>query len=87
MSLGAPVGGRGGVRHLVLENRHATAISLYLANCLVPKDRTVRIIAQDRTYDQSLFRVDYEQRSAGAAAATTAPAGGGNGDGMRGERG
>jgi hypothetical protein len=54
-----PVGGRN--RKLTLENHHQSRISAYQVNCLVPRDPSIRIMAQDRNYSQSLYRLDYQQ--------------------------
>ena len=53
---------RGGPnRRLIFENHHQNAISVYLANCLVPRDPNIHVTAQDRNYDQSFYRLDYTQ--------------------------
>jgi hypothetical protein len=55
----------GGVnRRLVFRNRHQSAISAYLVNCLVPRDPEIRIVAQNRNESQSLYRLDYTQTGA-----------------------
>lgn len=54
-------------RKLQFENHHQTAISVYLANCLFPKDPDIRITAQNRNYEQTFYRVDYTQVTAGAS--------------------
>jgi hypothetical protein len=59
-----PPGGRS--RRLVFENRHETRIAAYLVNCLVPSDSNIRIAAQDRSYDQSFYRLDYVEGEAPA---------------------
>ena len=51
----------GGNRKLVFENHHQSRIAAYLANCLVPHDPDIRIAAQNRNYEQSLYQLDYEQ--------------------------
>jgi hypothetical protein len=40
-------------------NHHARQVSVYLANCLVPADPAIRITSQDRSGDQSEYRVEY----------------------------
>ncbi|HEY6332572.1 MAG TPA: hypothetical protein VI756_24825 [Blastocatellia bacterium] len=55
----APGGGLN--RKLVLENHHQAKIGAYLVNCLVPQDRAIRIIAQNRNYQQSYYELDYVQ--------------------------
>ncbi len=53
---------RSGVqRKLIYENRHETRIGAYLVNCLVPRDPDVRITAQKRNYQQSLYELNYVQ--------------------------
>ena len=52
-------------RKLVFENRHATRISTYLVNCLVPEDSEIRIVAQNRNYEQSVYQLDYVQDGVG----------------------
>lgn len=56
--------GAGG-RRLVFENHHLRRIGEYLVNGLVPRDPDIRLGAQHRSYDQSVYRLDYAQ--AGAA--------------------
>ena len=51
----------GGERRLVLENHHQGRIAAYLMNCLVPDDPRVRIVAQKRNEDQSLYQLDFVQ--------------------------
>ena len=57
----AVMSGAGGRRKLIFENRHQSAIAAYLVNCLVPRDPDIRIIAQNRNYQQSFYQLDYEQ--------------------------
>jgi hypothetical protein len=53
---------RGGAnRRLVLENHHARAMAEYLVNALVPRDPDIRLGAQQRSFDQSAYRLDYVQ--------------------------
>ncbi|MFL5620763.1 MAG: hypothetical protein ACJ79A_20475 [Gemmatimonadaceae bacterium] len=77
---------RGAVnRRLVFENHHQRAIAEYLVNGLVPRDADIRLGAQQRSFDQSVYRLDYAQagvasqpdsipRSAGAFGWVAAPA-------------
>jgi hypothetical protein len=51
-------------RTLAVENHHQNGISAYLVNCLVPRDRDLRVTAQNRNENQSLYRLDYVQSSA-----------------------
>lgn len=57
-----------GSRHrLRFENRHRTDIAVYLVNTLLPDDPAIRIVAQQRSYDQSTYRLDYALDAPGAA--------------------
>ena len=58
---------RGGInRKLIIENRHQSRISAYLVNCLLPHDRDIRVIAQDRNANQSLYQLNYIQANGSA---------------------
>jgi hypothetical protein len=46
-------------RKIVFENHHQPRISAYLVNCLVPHDRDIQVIAQNRNGNQSFYRLDY----------------------------
>lgn len=46
-------------RELTFENRHQNRISAYLVNALAPQDPGVRIVAQNRNYTQSIYRLEY----------------------------
>jgi HupE / UreJ protein len=48
-------------RALIVENHHQPGMSVYLMNCLVPQDRNIRVIAQNRSANQSHYQVDYVQ--------------------------
>ncbi len=48
-------------RVLVFENHHLGDVSVYLANCLVPTDSSIHIDRQNRSIDQTEYRVDYTQ--------------------------
>jgi hypothetical protein len=48
-------------RKLILENHHQSGIAAYQVNCLVPRDRDIRILAQKRNYTQSFYELDYVQ--------------------------
>ena len=50
-------------RQLSFENRHLRAISVYLVNALVSRDRDIRITHQNRNYEQSSYQMDYAQAS------------------------
>jgi hypothetical protein len=53
-----------GVHRLRLVTRHRPAISAYLVNTLLPVDRGIRITGQQRSADQTDYRVDFECHSA-----------------------
>jgi hypothetical protein len=58
----AEVPGSGGSdRKLTFENHHQSRIAAYLVNCLVPRDRNIRIVAQHRNINQSFYQLDYMQ--------------------------
>jgi hypothetical protein len=48
-------------RRFVFENHHQRPIAAYLVNCLTPRDRNIRVIAQDRNEEQSFYQLDYVQ--------------------------
>ena len=48
-------------RKLVFENRHHSPIAAYLVNGLVPGDPGIRLAAQNRNYEQSVYQLDYVQ--------------------------
>jgi HupE / UreJ protein len=48
---------------LIFENHHAAAISAYLVNCLAPQDPRIRILAQNRNRNQSVYELNYLQTS------------------------
>jgi hypothetical protein len=58
-----PPGGHN--RKITLENHHQSRISAYQVNCLLPRDRNVRIAAQNRNYSQSLYQMEYVQADVG----------------------
>jgi hypothetical protein len=56
---------RGGShRTLVFENHHQSRIAAYLVNCLTPRDRNIRVVAQNRNEDQSFYQLDYMRSDA-----------------------
>jgi hypothetical protein len=57
-----------GTRKLTLENRHLGGISVYLVNCLVPRDRGIQILTQRRNPAQSLYELDYRQPASAVSA-------------------
>lgn len=54
-----PAGGQN--RSLILTNHHLSGSSVYLMNVLVPKDRGIRLLAQKRNEQQSVYELDYRQ--------------------------
>src|SRR6266702_8330841 len=48
-------------RRLIFENHHQSNIAVYLVNCLVPRNKDIRITAQSRNEDQSFYELDYVQ--------------------------
>jgi HupE/UreJ protein len=57
----ADLPGGGPNRRLVFENHHQSQLAAYLVNCLVPQDRDMRVIAQNRNERQSFYQLDYVQ--------------------------
>ena len=53
-------------RRLSFENHHQREISVYLVNGLVPSDPDIRLGTQQRSEDQSVYRLDYIDTSAAA---------------------
>jgi hypothetical protein len=56
---------------LIFENHHQSSIAVYLVNCLVSHDKNIRITAQSRNENQSVYQLDFEQ--GGGAERTRAP--------------
>jgi hydrogenase/urease accessory protein HupE len=62
-----------GSRHSIeLENTHQRTNAVYLVNTLLPNDRNIRIIGQERSYDQSRYRLDFAVGSSGTDGSATA---------------
>ncbi len=57
---------------LTFENRHESAIAVYLVNALLPRDPGVRILGQGRNYDQSVYHLGFA--SGGSASSSGADA-------------
>lgn len=55
---------QGQERKLVFENHHQPPISVYLVNCLVPRDHDLRVVAQKRNEGQSFYQLEYMDASA-----------------------
>ena len=63
---------RGGVdRRLILENHQQNAGAVYLVNCLVPSDDTIRIVSQKRNEQQTFYELDYVQGNPAPAGVVT----------------
>src|ERR1700761_8200210 len=61
----------GSHRTLIIQNHHKPRMSVYLMNCLVPQDRAIQIVAQNRNQNQSYYRVEYVRSSGGQDALTS----------------
>lgn len=48
-------------RTLTFVNRHQPAVSVYLANAVVPRDAGITLVSQERNYTQSFYRLDYAE--------------------------
>lgn len=59
-------------RIITFENHHLNSISVYLVNCLVPSDPSIRITAQGRNYTQSQYQLNFTQVSVLSSAPPTA---------------
>lgn len=57
-------------RQVRFENSHLSPISVYLVNALVPRDPSVHVQAQTRTFDQSSYELTYSQVSTADGAFT-----------------
>jgi HupE / UreJ protein len=67
---------RGGAdRTLTYENHHQSRLAAYLVNCLVPRDKNIRITGQNRNEDQSFYQLDFvdADRSGGEPPVAQAP--------------
>jgi hypothetical protein len=73
LEVDAGVPRRGRDRRLVFENHHESRIAAYLVNCLVPSDPDIRVTAQSRNYEQSLYRLDYVETDPRAGPLSLAP--------------
>ncbi|MGD0298009.1 MAG: hypothetical protein ABSE86_12905 [Bryobacteraceae bacterium] len=59
----------GGSRRLVFENHHQNRIGAYMVNVLVPRDRDIRVVAQNRNEQQSFYQLDYVQAGVSSSGA------------------
>lgn len=60
-----PVGGKN--RSLILTNHHLSSTSVYLMNVLAPEEPGIRILAQKRNEQQSVFELDYQEAASTAS--------------------
>jgi HupE/UreJ protein len=60
----------GSNRTILFENHHQNAISVYLVNCLVPRDPDLRILSQIRNETQSFYQLVYAQAGSTFASAS-----------------
>ena len=51
-------------RRLTFENHHQSAVAVYLVNCLLPRDPGIRVVSQDRSYDQARYQLDFSSKDA-----------------------
>lgn len=47
---------------LKVENRHQSGISAYQVNSLMPRDPGLKVVAEERNYEQSVYRVEWDGR-------------------------
>lgn len=50
----------GGGHRLGFENHHLPSLGIYLVNTVLPRDSTIWIISQERSYDQSSYQLGFE---------------------------
>ncbi|MBV9759921.1 MAG: HupE/UreJ family protein [Acidobacteriaceae bacterium] len=48
-------------RILVVKDRHQSAISVYLMNCLIPENHNLLVLAQARNPNQSYYRIEFAE--------------------------
>jgi hypothetical protein len=65
----------GANRRLIVANRHLNRTSVYLMNVLAPQENGIRILAQKRNEQQSVYELDYRQTEASDAPPSTPLAG------------
>lgn len=51
--------GSAATHRLTFENHHQSAVAVYLVNCLLPRDPGIHVVAQDRSYDQARYQLDF----------------------------
>jgi hypothetical protein len=61
----------GSNRSLILANHHLSRTSVYLVNVTIPEDHNIRILAQKRNEQQTVYELDYEQAGAVVEASRT----------------
>ncbi|HTQ96202.1 MAG TPA: HupE/UreJ family protein [Candidatus Acidoferrum sp.] len=57
-------------RKLFFENHNEAGFAVYLVNCLVPSDKNIRVVAQKRNENQSLYELEYSVAGGGSAQST-----------------
>ncbi len=56
--------GGAATHRLTFANHHQSAVAVYLVNCLVPRDVGIHVVAQDRSYDQARYQLDFSIEAA-----------------------
>lgn len=59
----------GSSHRLTFESHEDSDIAVYLVNCLMPRDPDIRIVGQERSADQSVYRLDFALDGVSAAQA------------------
>jgi hypothetical protein len=59
LAFDAPLPAGGALRRLDFSNRHRHADAVYLVNTLQPDDPAIAVLGQQRSHDQSSYRVDF----------------------------
>jgi hypothetical protein len=50
---------QGPAHQLTLQNKHYSTVAVYLVNCLLPSDTTIRVINQTRSINQSDYQLNF----------------------------
>ena len=66
LRLDADLAAKAARHRLTFENHHRRGIGVYLVNALVPRDPDIQLAAQQRSEDQTIYRLDYADASAPA---------------------
>jgi hypothetical protein len=62
MTIEANVPRQAATHRLTFENHHQSRIGVYLVNGLVPRDPSIQIAGQERSEDQSFYRLHYADK-------------------------